>query len=91
MAQLTVSQASQMWGVSRRTIQKWIDEGRVPAKKLDQLHRERGLPEVGIDAWVILTDKRPAPSLTKIDRPKKAETEAEAGGDAPSMPLGFWR
>lgn len=78
MAQLTIAQAAEKWGVSRRTVQKWIDSGRLPAKKLDELHRERGLPTTGIDAWVILTDERPQPSMAPIDRPKREEEVAQA-------------
>lgn len=78
---LTVSQAATLWGVNKRTVQKWVDEGRVPAERVDTLLAQLNPSYSGldIDVWVILTDKRPDPSVAPIVRPRK-ERPAPADG-----------
>jgi Helix-turn-helix domain len=78
---LTVAQAAALWGVNKRTVQKWVDEGRLPAERVDAILSQLNPSYAGldIDVWVILTDKRPDPSVAPIVRPRK-ERPAPADG-----------
>ncbi len=68
---LSVREAAEKWGVTQRTVHNWIEEGRIEAKRLADVLRANGLPPVGTDSYIIMTEERPPPSLMPIKRPKK--------------------
>lgn len=77
---LSVNQAAALWGVNKRTVQKWVEEGRVPAQRLSDFLADRGFPGFDFDAWVVLADQRPEPSLAPIVRPRKERPATAEGG-----------
>lgn len=77
---LSVNQASILWGVNKRTVQKWVEEGRIPAQRLSDFLAQHGFPGLDFDAWIVLSDERPSPSLAPIVRPRK-ERAAPAQGE----------
>jgi hypothetical protein len=82
---LSVQQASALWGVNKRTVQKWVEEGRVPAQRLSDFLAQHGFPGLDFDAWIVLSDERPSPSLAPIVRPRKERPAPAQGEVAPEM------
>lgn len=86
---LTVQEAAVKWGVTEATVRKWARGGRLKAKPLSEVMREKGLPSPKTESWIIFQDERPSLSTEPIVRERALPQEAVAE-EAPAPMNGRW-
>lgn len=65
---MTITEAAAKWGVNENTVRKWARSGRVKARPLSEVLREKGLPAPKNESWIVFQDERPEPSIEPIVR-----------------------